>query len=235
MSELYIILGTAMLLGFSHTILGPDHYIPFIVLSKARNWKLSKTMWITFFSGVGHIVGSVVLGIIGVTLGISVAKLESVEAIRGDIAAWMLMIFGTFYTVYGINKVLKKGMHSHLPKFLFPKSIRNYRHFTDEEIKKDIVNENKLTPWVLFLIFVFGPCEVLIPMLIYPAAKHDMIGVFSVAGLFGLTTIATMMSAVFIGYKGVSFVVFKEAHKYFHVIAGLIVLFMGVGILFLGF
>ena len=31
---------TAISLGFFHTLLGPDHYLPFIVMSKAKNSKL---------------------------------------------------------------------------------------------------------------------------------------------------------------------------------------------------
>ena len=34
-----------------------------------------------------------------------------------------------------------------------------------------------MTPWVLFTIFLFGPCEPLIPLLMYPAAKGNMWGV----------------------------------------------------------
>ena len=52
---------TAITLGFVHTILGPDHYLPFIVLSEARKWSLRKTMLITFLCGLGHVLSSVVL------------------------------------------------------------------------------------------------------------------------------------------------------------------------------
>jgi len=30
-----------------------------------------------------------------------------------------------------------------------------------------------ITPWALFIIFVLGPCEPLIPILMYPAAKQS--------------------------------------------------------------
>lgn len=235
MNEFQILLVSAVSLGFIHTLLGPDHYLPFIVLSKARKWSLAKTMWITFFSGVGHIAGSVVLGITGVALGISVSKLESIEASRGDIVAWLLMLFGLAYTIYGIYNYIKKGHHMHLPKFLLPKSIRDYRHLPTTEIEERKEDTVKLTPWILFLIFVFGPCEVLIPLLIYPAAEHNTFAVFAVATLFGVTTIATMLVSVLVGYKGASLLRFKQGEKYMHLIAGIIILFMGVGIKFLGF
>jgi len=61
---------TAVSLGFIHTILGPDHYLPFIVLSEARKWTTKKTMFITFLCGLGHVLSSVILGLIGITVGI---------------------------------------------------------------------------------------------------------------------------------------------------------------------
>ncbi len=234
MNELHVLLITAVSLGFIHTLLGPDHYLPFIVLSKARKWTLTKTMWITFFGGVGHIGGSVALGITGVALGISLSKLELVEATRGNLVAWMLIVFGFFYTVYGIIKYMRNGHHAHLPKFLLPYAIRDYRHLpttSEEEEKKDWT---KLTPWILFLIFVFGPCEVLIPLLIFPASAHNWFGVFAVSAIFGATTIATMLLTVFIGYTGTSLIRFKKAEHYMHMIAGTVILISGIGIRFLG-
>jgi nickel/cobalt exporter len=85
-SEMTVLLITSASIAFIHTITGPDHYLPFIVMAKARNWSVAKTSWITFLCGLGHIGSSVVLGLIGVALGIAVWKLEGVESARGSIA-----------------------------------------------------------------------------------------------------------------------------------------------------
>ncbi|MDB4582328.1 hypothetical protein N9164_04185 [Draconibacterium sp.] len=61
-----ILILTAASLGFVHTVLGPDHYIPFIALSKARNWSLPKTLGVTALCGIGHVLGSIAIGLIGV-------------------------------------------------------------------------------------------------------------------------------------------------------------------------
>ena len=45
--EMILLLSTAAFLGFFHTLLGPDHYLPFIVMGKARQWSMAKTTWIT--------------------------------------------------------------------------------------------------------------------------------------------------------------------------------------------
>lgn len=225
---------TALSLGFIHTLLGPDHYLPFIVLSRARKWSLAKTLWITGISGVGHIAGSVILGIAGVALGISLSKLELIDETRGNMVAWMLIVFGFFYTVYGVIHYLRKGFHTHLPKFLLPKSIQKYRHLPTTEVEQEKEDTTKLTPWILFLIFVFGPCEVLIPLLIFPASQHDWLGILSVSALFGIATVATMLLTVFVGYTGTSLIRFRGVERYMHMIAGSVILISGIGIRFMG-
>ncbi|HNW44994.1 MAG TPA: hypothetical protein PKI19_10850 [Elusimicrobiales bacterium] len=45
------ILLTAASLGFIHTVLGPDHYVPFVALAKARSWTPLRTAVITLLAG----------------------------------------------------------------------------------------------------------------------------------------------------------------------------------------
>jgi len=228
-----VLLMSAATLGVVHTLLGPDHYLPFIVLSKARKWTRKRTLWITFISGLGHVTGSVILGMIGIAMGISLSKLEAFEASRGSLVGWMLIAFGVLYTAYGLYKYLKRGAHMHVPAFLRPKSIRHeHLHLDVNEMKED--NAGRLTPWILFLIFVFGPCEVLIPMLIYPAANHSGLGVFLVALVFGVATVGTMMLVVLLGYQGLSLVRFKGREHQLHLFAGMIILLAGAGMQFMG-
>lgn len=230
MTDLSILLLSAMTLGFVHTLLGPDHYVPFIALSKAKHWSRSKTLWITFIAGIGHIAGSVVLGFAGIALGISLSTLEYVESVRGDIVAWMLIAFGLGYVTYGFIKSRHQHGHSHLQHFFIPRRIRAYLNRRIDAAD----DHSNVTPWILFIIFVFGPCEVLIPLLIYPAAQHDFIGVAQVASLFGLTTILTMLLTVWIGYEGTTLFKWKHRSEYLQMVAGLLILVTGIGVKFLG-
>lgn len=231
MNELFLLSLSAASLGFIHTVLGPDHYLPFIVLSKARQWSPYKTMWITFISGIGHVGSSILIGMIGIALGISLNRLEYVEAFRGEIVAWMLFAFGIAYTLYGIYKYFKSSHHAHFPSFLMPKQIRGLEHLPMEEQQEDNI---RLTPWILFLIFVFGPCEVLIPLLLFPAYEHQVSAMFIVSLIFGIVTISTMMLMVYLGNKGTTLIRFRNQERYVHLLAGLVILMSGTGMLFLG-
>ena len=91
-----------------------------------------------------------------------------------------------------------------------------------------------LTPWVLFTIFVFGPCEPLIPLVMYPAAEHNMASVVVVASAFGLTTLVTMLAVVMTSVHGLRRIPVGSLERYSHALAGLAILLCGGAITFLG-
>ena len=233
-NEFVVLAGTAVTIGFVHTILGPDHYLPFIVLSKARQWSSMKTAVITFLCGIGHVLSSVVLGFIGIFLGVAVFKLEAVESFRGELAAWLLIAFGITYFVWGIHRAIRSRPHEHL--HLHENSndhIHSHVHTADHSHVHDS-KSGSLTPWILFIIFIFGPCVPLIPLVMYPAAKGSIITVVMVVSIFGLTTITTMLFVVFASFYGLSNLSLRRFEKYSHALAGLTILLCGGAIKFLG-
>jgi nickel/cobalt exporter len=234
--EIWILAGTAASIGFIHTVIGPDHYLPFIVISRARRWSLRKTLFISFLAGLGHILSSVVLGFLGIALGIAVARLEGVESLRGGLAAWLLIGFGLAYFVWGLQRAWKRKPHTH-GHLHFPGQSHEHVH-SHAEPEHAHVHENEgrvnLTPWILFTIFVFGPCEPLIPLVMYPAARHSTAGVVLVAAAFGAVTIATMLAIIAVSAWGISFVRLGRLELYSHALAGLVISVSGLGIRFLG-
>ena len=232
--ELSALLIAAISIGFFHTLFGPDHYVPFVMLSWSRKWSTAKTAFVTFLCGLGHILSSVVLGFVGVALGIAVESLEFIESSRGTIAAWMLIAFGIAYSAWGIRQAILNKQHKHAH---IHDGAVVHEHEHTHRGKHVHLHEGEgraITPWVLFIIFVFGPCEPLIPLLIYPAAQKSYTGVIMVSLTFGVVTIATMMAAVLLMRSGLSFKVLARAERYTHAIAGLTILTCGLMIQFLG-
>lgn len=221
--EITILLFTAASLGFIHTVLGPDHYVPFIVMSKAGKWSKLKTIWITIISGIGHVLSSVILGFIGIGFGAALHEIVEIESSRGEIASWLMIAFGLVYFVWGMRRAIKKKGHYHFQSHHAESDHHHHHH--------KIVN---LTPWIIFTIFVFGPCEVLIPLLMYPAAQQSLIGLILVTLVFGATTILTMLSIVLLGSFGVELIPLGKVERYSHALAGLFIFLSGSAIQFLG-
>ncbi|MDZ7604592.1 MAG: hypothetical protein U5K79_03175 [Cyclobacteriaceae bacterium] len=122
------------------------------------------------------------------------------------------------------------GLHAHVHDQQQTKALNapfspHHHHHT---VVKDI------TPWILFTIFVLGPCEPLIPLLMYPAANSSIAGMYLVATVFSLTTIVTMVGIVLLGVWGVGFVKFGKMERFTHAIAGATICLSGLAIMFLG-
>lgn len=233
-TEIMVLCATAVSLGFIHTVFGPDHYIPFIAMSKARHWSLPKTSLITLLCGIGHIASSVILGFLGIAFGIAVTRLEVLEAFRGSIAAWSMIGFGLAYFIWGLHQAYKNKPHMHTHYHEDYRHSHSHGHSLEHAHIHVKEEKKNITPWILFTIFVFGPCEPLIPILMYPAAKNNMFGVFIVAFLFGLVTIATMLTIVIALSFGLNLVRLGRLERYAHALTGAIIFLSGMAVQFLG-
>lgn len=232
--EMTLLAWTAASLGFVHTLIGPDHYLPFIVLSKARGWSWHKAAMITFLCGIGHVLSSVILGFLGIALGVAVFHIEAIESFRGDVAGWLLFGLGLAYLVWGIHRAVRNQSHRHFHQHDDGEShLHVHGHFGEHTHVHDS-NAANIAPWVLFIIFVFGPCEPLIPLLMYPAAQGNMVDVVLIASIFGLATIATMLSVVMASFYGISKFNLPQLGRYSHAFAGLAISMCGFAIVFIG-
>lgn len=234
-ATLPILLSTAVSIGFFHTLIGIDHSLPFVVMGRAHNWKLSKVLAITALCGLGHVLSSVVLGIAGISLGTALEKLEWIEASRGELAAWLLISFGLTYAAWSFARTRRLGEHVHSHGGMVhthpPKGDEAHGHSHEPKLETQATS---LTAWSLFVIFVLGPCEPLIPLLMVPAMKWGTWAVVVVALAFGITTIGTMMAVVAIGYSGLRLPVFARLERHVHTLAGLAIAGSGLAIQALG-
>ncbi|NIR37211.1 MAG: hypothetical protein GWN73_15615, partial [Actinobacteria bacterium] len=55
------LLAAAVGVAVTHTALGPDHYLPFVMLARARKWSWARTLTVTGICGLGHVASSVLL------------------------------------------------------------------------------------------------------------------------------------------------------------------------------
>ena len=232
-NELFVLVAAGASIGFIHTLFGPDHYLPFIVMARTRRWSMLKTALVTFFCGVGHVAGSVVLGFVGISFGFALDNLIVFESLRGELAAWSLIAFGLLYFIWGLRRAAKGRTHTHFHRHE-DGFVHKHNHSHADHMHLHSDGEGNITPWILFTIFVLGPCEPLIPILIYPAAKSSLAGVFWVSLAFGAVTVFTMCTIVLAAAFGASFIKLGRFERYSHSMAGATICISGLAISFLG-
>lgn len=236
--SLAVLAATAAFIGFVHTLIGPDHYVPFVAMARVGRWSLLRTTAITVACGVAHVASSVALAALAIALGWAVTSVESIESVRGEVAAWLLLGFGLAYMVWGLRQAVRNRPHAHWHAHPNGTAHRHQHVHVGEhaqvhtqEFAADAAEARRqLTPWVLFTVFVLGPCEPLIPLLVYPAAAESWWAVGLVTLCFTASTLATMVTAVIAGYWGLSRLALGWSERYAHALAGFALFACGVAI-----
>ena len=236
-SESFALCLTAMMVGAAHTLLGPDHYVPFVAMSRAGGWTFGKTLRVTVACGLAHVAGSVLIGLVGLGVGLAISRLETVEAFRGDLAAWLMIGFGLSYLTWGLVQAshspwIHEHVHAHADGSVRSQPQTPGMAHPHVQGPSTSIRPGGATPiwspWFLFLVFAFGPCEPLIPLLMYPAAKAGWWAVVAVALSFAAATIATMGIVVAILRSGTAFVSAQGLQRYAHAFAGIAILGCGL-------
>jgi len=228
-----ILLGTTASLAVVHTLLGIDHSLPFVAIGQARGWTLRRTLSVTALCGAGHVTSSLLIGGLGAAFGSTLDSVLWVESARGGLAATLLIAFGLTYAVWALWRSIRGVTHSHIHTHA-DGTVHEHPHDHTGEHTHPHPGRRSLTPWVLFVIFVFGPCEPLIPLMVVPAMAGSWGVLAGVAGVFGVITIGTMVTAVAIGYRTVAMVDRAHITRHADLVAGLLVAASGAAILMLG-
>ena len=249
METLVILVGSAIGIGFVHTLLGIDHTLPFVVLGRARGWSLRRTLTITGLCGLGHVASSVVLGGVGIGLALWTTRFDrggshqwlqervgafgSLEVTRGNWSAWALIVFGLAYAAWSLAKQRRRQRHahSHADGVVHAHPHGDHPHRVEH---CHAPSGKSLTAWSLFVIFVLGPCEPLIPLVMVPAFALGIGATAVVTSVFAITTLATMMAVVAAACSGLGFARFEPLQVHAHAAAGLSIAAAGLAIRLFG-
>ena len=218
-------------LAITHTALGPDHTLPFVMLAQARRWSVARTMLVTLACGVGHVASSLALGGLGLALGYGVAHVTAWEEARGGLAAWALIALGTAYAAWGVRHAVRRrrGLDPHV----HGDDVHMHAHGDHTHGHADGAG-SRTTFWALFTVFVLGPCEPLIPLFVLPASRGRWDVAALTAAVFSLLTVATMLVLVRLALAGMRWLPLERLERWSHALAGGVIAASGLAIVFLG-
>ncbi|KAK8581495.1 hypothetical protein V6N13_144518 [Hibiscus sabdariffa] len=84
----------------------PTHWLPFSIVGRAQKWTLSRTLFVTAFGAVLHVISTSVLGIAAITMANTIAGEETVH----KLASLLLIVLGASYILLFL---CGKGGHTH--------------------------------------------------------------------------------------------------------------------------
>ena len=229
-NSIYLLSATSAAIALMHTVVGPDHYVPFIALAHANAWSRGKTLLVTLLCGIGHVAGSIMLGGAGIVAGLALNRLQAFESIRGTIAVWAMIAFGILYALWGVKRSLQDKQHTHASHDGATISHSHFGHAHTHHTH----SRRESTVWMLFIVFVLGPCEPLIPIVMYPAVRQSMEGMLFIIGIFSVVTILTMLTLVLLGSAGMSLLPSRFTARWMHALAGGAIALSGLMIVVFG-
>jgi hypothetical protein len=96
-----LLLSTAALIALFHMI-APDHWVPLLIISKARNYtRQTKYIW-AFILGLGHSGSSVIVALAVLYVGLEVLKSSIV--LLTDVAIILMFAISVYFFVNGLRE-----------------------------------------------------------------------------------------------------------------------------------
>lgn len=217
-----------------HTLI-PDHWLPFVLIGRAREWSVKKTAMISGFSAFLHVSLSLVLGLSAVLIGLGTARAigETLEKVGGI----LLILFGLFYALWSY----RKGGHFHIG------GRRIHKHEISENEKRPESSETSKTHWhldegiirkgldkgdlYLALIIGLNPCVLIFPIM-FSSVSYGLLITTLVALVYFLATSLTMVGLTVLGLKWTKNIRMRFLSKYGEILSGLLIFVIGIVFLF---
>lgn len=155
----------------------PTHWLPFSIVARAQRWPLSRTLLVTAFGGILHVVSTALLGITAVTMANTIAGEETVH----KLASLLLIVLGGSYILLF---ALGKGGHGHA-----------HNHPME-----------KMAVAGLVLVPALSPCATTLPVFLAVGNSSSMMILAIIVLLFSTITVMTSLVALsFYGASQIKF------------------------------
>ena len=158
---------TGFTVAFFHAAI-PTHWLPFVLVARARGWGQVKTLAVTTLAGVGHVALTSLLGLGIAWFGFQLD--EEVGRAFPWIAGALLLAFGGFYfwrqwTGRGIQHHHPPGSHHLADEHCGEAPDRSH---WDDELKDSTLVSQKAGDWSaisgLLVMLTLSPCEGFLPV-----------------------------------------------------------------------
>ncbi len=227
----YALLSVAVSTALLHTLI-PDHWLPFVLIGRARGWSARTTAAISGLSALIHVALSIALGLAALVVGLSAAG--AVGATLERAGPWLLVGFGLAYAGWA----WKKGGHFH------PGGARlhagsagsstcdghegpghpDHLHYHADDAW--IGGRARRDEWWLAWVVGLNPCVLLMPIL-FSASREGRLALVLVLAAYVLPTVALMVGLSVLGVAATKRLKVPGVARYMECASGLLVAALG--------
>jgi nickel/cobalt transporter (NicO) family protein len=189
------IAATGFTVAFFHAAI-PTHWLPFVLVSRARGWTRGRTMAVALFAGLGHVALTTLLGLLIAWLGFQLD--EEIGHAFAPIAGGVLVAIGGYYIWRqfwggGICHHAIPGSHHHADEHC-GEEPEGGSHW-EKELKDSRLASVSAGDWTaisgLFLMLTLSPCEGFLPVYL-SAVQFGWTGFVVLSVILAIATLAGM-------------------------------------------
>jgi len=225
-----VLLGTAAGTAAFHTLI-PDHWLPFVLIGRARGWSLRRTAGVSALSALIHTSLSALLGGLALALGLETAR--ALGHRLEEVSGLLLVAFGVVYAVWAATK----GGHFHpggrrvhgaedLDACGGEEGDSGSDHFHYHADVGLIQGRSRRSDAYLAAIIGLNPCILVLPIFLATAEKGPWV-VAAVAAAYTLTTVALMVGLSVAGMAGARSLRLGAAARYLESASGILIALLG--------
>ncbi len=228
-TALATIAATGFTVAFFHAAI-PTHWLPFVLVARARGWTRTKTLAVAALAGLGHIGITSLLGLVIAWFGFQLN--ERIGSAFPWVAAGVLWCIGGFYLWrqwHGgvLHHHLKGGSHQ-------PSSHcgheQEHSHWEDEIKDTPLVSSRK-GDWAaisgLLVMLTLSPCEGFLPVYL-SGVQFGWTGFFVLSAILAVGALAGMMLFTWLTLVGLEKVELKKIERWEAGLLGGIFTLLGV-------
>lgn len=204
------ILAGAALVSAVHGLL-PNHWAPFVLIGRAQQWTLSRTLKVMFAAGVAHMAVSGGIAMAILLLGVALHAL--VDPVAHLLPA--VILAGTGMVYVGMDLA-----HHHHP-----------HHHADLHQQAAQGMTDRAATLALILSLALSPCEAMVPIFVGAAPFGNVWFVLLLTVLSGLATIAVMMVLGLLAWHGTRNIRFGWLAHHERLVIGALLLLLGIAVL----
>ena len=199
----------------------PDHWLPFVLLSRAQRWGERRTAALTGLAGLLHVLVSFAVGGATIALGATSARglAERTGRSLDFLSGLLLVIFGILYGTWAHRREARvhggaTGQH--------PPRVHTHGHLLEHWF------HGTLSGATLVVIIGISPCALMVPVL-FAAAAHGTAAVLAAGLGFAICTIATMVGVTAFALRGMQRFDLPFLTRYGDLLSGMLI--AGIGLL----
>jgi nickel/cobalt transporter (NicO) family protein len=231
-TALATIAATGFTVAFFHAAI-PTHWLPFVLVARARRWTHAKALGVAIFAGLGHVALTSLLGLVIAWFGFQLD--EHFGHVFTRVAGVVLLGVAGFY--FWRQWRGKGVMHHHTPGGHHEPSAHcgheieeGHSHLATELEGSELVS-NRKGDWAaisgLFVMLTLSPCEGFLPIYL-SAVESGWTGFFVLSGILAAGTLGGMLLFTWLTLVGLEKVELKRVERYEAALLGAVFTILGV-------